>query len=65
MGQQMEETGQQVRSMLRNMDQLHKDPALAGDQKRLGAADQLQERIRNMIREMEEAHKALRALAVQ
>ncbi|MGE0441831.1 MAG: hypothetical protein AB7S39_15185 [Gemmatimonadales bacterium] len=63
MGAQMEQAGDRLREMLRQMDMLHKDPALLRDQDRLRDMDRLRDRLRDMTRDLDQAHVALRKLA--
>jgi predicted RNase H-like nuclease (RuvC/YqgF family) len=63
MGKDMEQTGQQLQTMLQRMEQLNKDPHIQGDQTRLRDMDRLQDRLRDMIRQMDQARDALRKIA--
>lgn len=68
LGKVMQETGDQVRDMLRQMDRIHQDPDLLQtrdrdrDQDRLRDFDRLQDRVRDMTRDLEEAHDVLRKM---
>jgi len=62
MGQQMEQAGERLREMLRQMDRLHQDPELAGDRDRLRDMDRLRDRLRDMTRDLDQAHDALRKM---
>jgi crotonobetainyl-CoA:carnitine CoA-transferase CaiB-like acyl-CoA transferase len=60
----MEQAGDRLRQMLREMDRLHQDPQFLQQQDRVRDMDQLQERVQNMVREMDHAQQALRRLAL-
>jgi hypothetical protein len=60
MGRQMEQAGDRLREMLREMDRLHQDPAVTGDRDRARETDRLRDRLHDMQRQMEQAHDALR-----
>ncbi len=62
MGQQLEQAGEQLRLMQREMIQLHQDPAVAGDRDQLKDMDRLRDRIRDMQRDMDRTHQALQDL---
>jgi hypothetical protein len=62
MGQQMEQTGERLRKMLRDMDRIHRDPDLIRDRDRLQAMDRLRDRLRDMQRDLDQAHDALRKM---
>ncbi len=62
MGKIMQQAGDQVRDMLRQMDRLHQDPALVPDRDRLRDMDKLQDRLRDMTRDLDQAHDALRLM---
>jgi vancomycin resistance protein YoaR len=63
MGRDMEQMGDRLTSMVRQLDQLHKDPTLTGDQDRLRDMDRLHDRMRDMIHQLDEARESLRLLA--
>lgn len=65
MGQDMEQAGGRLQSMLKQMDQLHKDPQFTGDQDRLRDMDRLHDRLRDMIHQLDDARESLRLLAGQ
>jgi Mg2+ and Co2+ transporter CorA len=49
--------------MVRQMDQLHKDPALQRDQDRRRDMDRLHDHLRTMIQDLDKAQQTLRSLA--
>jgi hypothetical protein len=63
LGRGMGQAGAQLQQMLREMEQLNKDPTLQRDQDRLRATDRLHEQLRAMVRDLDEAQQALRAIA--
>lgn len=65
MGKDMEQAGDRLQSMLRQMDQLQKDPLFSKDQDRLRDMDRMHDRVRDVIHQLDEAREALRLLAGQ
>jgi vancomycin resistance protein YoaR len=65
MGKDMEQAGDRLQSMLRQMDQLQKDPQFSKDQDRLRDMDRMHDRVRDVIHQLDEAREALRLLAGQ
>jgi len=63
MGKDMEQAGEQLQTMLRQMERLNKDPHIQGDETRLREMDRLHERLRDMIQQMEQARDALHKIA--
>jgi hypothetical protein len=60
MGREMEQAGERLREMLRQVDRLHQDPTVTRDLDRLRETDRLRDRLHDMERQMEQAHQALR-----
>jgi hypothetical protein len=63
MGRDMEQAGDRVSAMIKQLDQLHKDPAYTGAQDRLRDMDRLHDRLRDMIHQLDDARESLRLLA--
>lgn len=59
----MEQAGERLQDMLRQMERVEQTPDVMNDPARVRDMDQLQERLRNMIGEMERAEEALRNFA--
>jgi hypothetical protein len=58
----MEQAGERLQQMLRQMDRIHQTPDLLKDQDRVRDLDQLRDRLRDMQRDMDQAHDALRKM---
>jgi hypothetical protein len=58
----MEQTCNQMRQMLQQMERVQNDPETTGNQ--LRQMNRVQERVQNMIQEMEQAQQALAELAI-
>ena len=59
MGQQLEQTGERLRLMFREMDRLQADPAITRDQARAQDRARLQTHLQQMQRDLDQAHVAL------
>lgn len=63
MGKDMEQAGDRLHLMLRQLDQLSKDPHIQNDQTRQRDMDRLHDRLRDMVQQMDQARDALRKIA--